>query len=67
MPEAGRTSRGFTLIELMVTVAVMVILAAIAAPSMTELINNGAPPARPKSSWPRCNWPGRKRFVAMRG
>jgi type IV fimbrial biogenesis protein FimT len=33
-------SHGFTLIELMVTVAVMVILAAIAAPNMTELINN---------------------------
>ena len=33
-------SHGFTLIELMVTVAVMVILAAITAPSMTELINN---------------------------
>lgn len=33
-------SRGFTLIELMVTVAVMAILAAIAAPSMSELIDN---------------------------
>jgi type IV fimbrial biogenesis protein FimT len=33
-------SRGFTLVELMITVAVMVILAAIAAPSMTELVNN---------------------------
>lgn len=33
-------SRGFTLIELMVTVGVMVILAAIAAPSMSELIDN---------------------------
>ena len=33
-------SQGFTLVELMVTVAVMVILAAIAMPSMTALINN---------------------------
>lgn len=32
--------RGFTVIELMVTVAVMAILAAIAAPSMTGLINS---------------------------
>lgn len=33
-------SQGFTLVELMVTVAVMVILAAIATPSMTALVNN---------------------------
>jgi type IV fimbrial biogenesis protein FimT len=36
----SRTSRGFTLVELMITVAVMVILAAIASPSMIELVNN---------------------------
>lgn len=35
----GRQCRGFTLIELMVTVAVMSILAAIAAPSMIGLLN----------------------------
>jgi len=34
-------SQGFTLVELMVTVAVMVILAAVAMPSMTAMINNG--------------------------
>ena len=34
-------SSGFTLVELMVTVAVMVILAAIAMPSMTAMIDNG--------------------------
>ena len=33
-------SRGFTLVELMITVAVMVILAAIATPSMTAMLNN---------------------------
>lgn len=34
-------SRGFTLVELMITVAVMVILAAIVTPTMTAMINNG--------------------------
>lgn len=34
-------SRGFTLVELMVTVAVMAALVAIATPSMTALIDNG--------------------------
>lgn len=33
-------SRGFTLVELMVTVSVIAILAAIAVPGMTALINN---------------------------
>ena len=35
------SSHGFTLVELMVTVSVMVILAAIAMPSMTTMVNNG--------------------------
>lgn len=40
-PAAGRVrSRGVTLIELMVTVAVAAILMAIAAPSFTSLLNN---------------------------
>ena len=34
-------SHGFTMVELMITVAVMVILAAIATPSMIAMINNG--------------------------
>lgn len=33
-------SRGFTLVELMITVSVMAILAAIAMPSVTAMINN---------------------------
>ncbi len=35
-----RASQGFTLVELMITVAVMVVLAAIAAPSMSAMIDN---------------------------
>lgn len=37
---ALRSGRGFTLIELMVTVALLAILAAMAAPSFTNLINS---------------------------
>lgn len=36
-----RNQRGFTLVELMVTVAVIGILAVVAAPSMTDMVNNG--------------------------
>ena len=36
----SRLARGFTLVELMVTLAVIAILAVIAMPSMTALINN---------------------------
>ena len=35
------SSRGFTMVELMITVAVMAIVAAIATPTMTAMINNG--------------------------
>lgn len=36
----GRIARGFTLVELMVTLAVIAILAVVAMPSMTAVINN---------------------------
>jgi len=37
---SARSSRGFTLLELMVVVAVLAVLAAVATPSMTKLIAN---------------------------
>ena len=39
-PLAPAAVRGFTLVELMVTVSVIAILAAVAVPGMTALINN---------------------------
>src|SRR4051812_16603728 len=39
-PEFGRPQRGFTLIELMVTVAVLVILLAVAIPSMSTFVSS---------------------------
>ena len=40
MPGGGRQARGFTLIELMVTIAVAAVLLALAQPSFTALINS---------------------------
>jgi prepilin-type N-terminal cleavage/methylation domain-containing protein len=41
--------KGFTLVEMLVTVALVAILATVAVPSFAELIRSSAPPPRPMS------------------